>query len=62
MSRSGPGRARLVEEAWGLELFLQTGVGDVGAATECREHDGYHFWEDTCYLENLDPTGRRRRR
>jgi phenylacetate-CoA ligase len=53
----GPRARRLVEEDWGLELFLQTGVGDVGAATECREHDGYHFWEDTCYLENLDPLG-----
>jgi phenylacetate-CoA ligase len=53
----GPRARRLVEEDWGLELFLQTGVGDVGAATECREHDGYHFWEDTCYLENLDPQG-----
>ena len=36
---------------------MQTGVGDVGAATECREHDGCHFWEDTCYLEHLDPDG-----
>jgi phenylacetate-CoA ligase len=53
----GPRARRLVEDGWGLELFLQTGVGDVGAATECREHDGYHFWEDTCYLENLEPAG-----
>jgi phenylacetate-CoA ligase len=36
---------------------MHTGVGDVGAATECREHDGCHFWEDTCYLESLDPDG-----
>jgi phenylacetate-CoA ligase len=53
----GPRARRLVEDEWGLELFLQTGVGDVGAATECREHEGYHFWEDTCFLENLDPEG-----
>lgn len=53
----GPRARRVVEEEWGLEVFLQTGVGDVGAATECREHDGYHFWEDTCFLENLDPEG-----
>jgi phenylacetate-CoA ligase len=53
----GPRARRVVERDWGIELFLQTGVGDVGAATECREHDGYHFWEDTCYLENLDPAG-----
>jgi phenylacetate-CoA ligase len=36
---------------------VHTGVGDVGAATECHEHDGCHFWEDTCYLESLDPDG-----
>lgn len=53
----GPRTRRLVEDGWGLELFMQTGVGDVGAATECREHDGYHFWEDTCYLEHVDPDG-----
>jgi phenylacetate-CoA ligase len=53
----GPRARRLVEDGWGLELFLHTGVGDVGAATECREHDGCHFWEDTCYLESLDPDG-----
>jgi phenylacetate-CoA ligase len=53
----GPRTKRLVEGGWGLELFMQTGVGDVGAATECREHDGYHFWEDTCHLESLDPEG-----
>ena len=52
----GP-RARAMVEGWGLELFMQTGVGDVGAATECREHDGCHFWEDTAYIEHLDPDG-----
>ncbi|HKA92962.1 MAG TPA: phenylacetate--CoA ligase family protein [Acidimicrobiia bacterium] len=53
----GPRARRRVEDGWGLELFVHTGVGDVGAATECREHDGCHFWEDTCYLESLDPDG-----
>jgi phenylacetate-CoA ligase len=52
----GP-RARERVESWGLELFMQTGLGDVGAATECREHDGYHFWEDTAYAEHLEPGG-----
>ncbi len=52
----GP-RARARVEGWGLELFMQTGVGDVGAATECREHDGYHFWEDCAFIEHLDPGG-----
>src|SRR5437879_4264812 len=50
-------RARQVVEGWGLELFVQTAVGDVGAATECRRHDGCHFWEDTAFIEVLDPDG-----
>jgi phenylacetate-CoA ligase len=52
----GP-RARARVESWGLELFLQTGLGDVGAATECAEHDGCHFWEDCAYAEHLEPDG-----
>lgn len=52
----GP-RARRRVESWGLELFNHTGVGDVGAATECREHDGLHVWEDTALIEVLDPDG-----
>src|SRR5262249_58819088 len=39
----GPRARRRVEDGWGLELFVHTGVGDVGAATECREHDGCHI-------------------
>jgi phenylacetate-CoA ligase len=50
-------RARRVVEDWGVELFVQTALGDVGAATECREHNGCHFWEDTAFVEVLDPDG-----
>ncbi len=52
----GP-RARARVEEWGLELYIQTSLGDVGAATECSEHDGCHMWEDTAYIECLDPDG-----
>jgi phenylacetate-CoA ligase len=52
----GP-RARRLVDSWGLELFDHTGVGDVGAATECREHNGCHVWEDTALIEVLDPDG-----
>ena len=52
----GP-RARRLTDDWGLELFQHTALGDVGAATECREHDGCHYWEDTAYAESLDPSG-----
>jgi len=52
----GP-RARQLVEGWGLELFLHTAVGDAGAATECRQHDGCHWWEDAVLVEHLDPDG-----
>ncbi len=52
----GP-RARARVESWGLELFIQTSLGDVGAATECRQHDGCHYWEDTAFIEHLEPDG-----
>ena len=52
----GP-RARRRVESWGLELFIQTGLGDVGAATECSQHDGCHYWEDTAFIEHLEPDG-----
>ncbi len=44
-------------ERWGAEPFLHSAVGDVGSATECREHDGLHFSEDTILVEILDPEG-----
>lgn len=52
----GP-RARARVESWGLELYLQTSLGDVGAATECSEHDGCHMWEDCAHIETLDAQG-----
>jgi phenylacetate-CoA ligase len=52
----GP-RARARVESWGLKLFVQTSLGDVGAATECHEHDGCHYWEDTAFIEHLEPDG-----
>jgi len=50
----GP-RARELVDAWGIELFLHTAVGDAGSATECAEHDGYHWWEDSVMVEHLEP-------
>jgi phenylacetate-CoA ligase len=50
-------RARAVVESWGVPLFEHTGVGDVGTAFECSEHDGLHFWEDDTLVEVLDPDG-----
>jgi phenylacetate-CoA ligase len=50
----GP-RSRHFLDEWGVEAFEHTAVGDAGAATECREHDGCHFWEDGVLVEHLDP-------
>jgi phenylacetate-CoA ligase len=50
-------RARAMAESWGVELYEHTGVGDVTAAFECHRHDGLHFWEDTAFVEGLDPGG-----
>src|SRR5262249_10098045 len=50
-------RARALTDAWGVELYEHTGVGDVTAAFECHAHDGLHIWEDTVFVEGLDPDG-----
>jgi phenylacetate-CoA ligase len=50
----GP-RARALAAEWGIELFEHTSVGDVTASFECREHDGLHFWEDTAFVEAIEP-------
>jgi phenylacetate-CoA ligase len=52
----GPRSRRLLDD-WDVEAFEHTAVGDAGAATECREHDGCHFWEDGVLVEHLDPDG-----
>jgi hypothetical protein len=38
-------------------LFVYTSAGDTGTAWECREHDGYHLWEDTVLAEHLSTDG-----
>jgi phenylacetate-CoA ligase len=50
-------RARALTDEWGVELYEHTGVGDVTAAFECHAHDGLHIWEDTVFVEGLDPDG-----
>jgi phenylacetate-CoA ligase len=48
-------RARANCDRWGLPLFEHSSAGDVGAAFECREHDGLHVWEDVGFYECVDP-------
>ncbi len=50
----GP-RFRALAQEWGVQLFEHSSVGDVTASFECREHDGLHYWEDTAFVECLDP-------
>jgi phenylacetate-CoA ligase len=52
-----PTQARMVREDWGLELFEYTSAGDTGTAWECREHNGFHLWEDTVLAEHLATDG-----
>jgi phenylacetate-CoA ligase len=44
-------------KSWGLEIFDYTTFGDVTGAMECREHNGFHGWEDLALAECLDPNG-----
>ena len=48
-------RARTLAESWGIQLFEHTNVGDVTASFECTEHNGLHYWEDTVFVEGIDP-------
>jgi phenylacetate-CoA ligase len=44
-----------VRQDWDTRLAMWTSAGDTGTAWECREHDGYHLWEDTVVPEVIDP-------
>lgn len=41
--------------SWGVEIFEGSGLGDVCAAMECRQHNGMHTWEDIALVEVLKP-------
>jgi phenylacetate-CoA ligase len=48
---------RTIREDWDTELVLWTSAGDTGTAWECKQHDGYHLYEDTVFVEDLNPLG-----
>ncbi|MFE9320777.1 phenylacetate--CoA ligase family protein [Nocardia sp. NPDC052278] len=50
----GAALAAKVRDEWGLELFTYGSAGDTGTAWECREHNGYHLWEDLVVAETLE--------
>src|SRR5436305_5239425 len=43
-----------IQDDWGIEVFEYTSAADTGTAWECREHDGFHLWEDTVFAECVD--------
>ena len=45
---------RMMQDDWGIEVFEYTSAADTGTAWECREHDGFHLWEDTVFAECVD--------
>ena len=53
----GRALAEKVRDDWGVEMFTYSSAGDTGTCWECREHDGYHLWEDLVLAESLDPGG-----
>lgn len=48
-------RIRQLVEAWGLDLYQITSLGDVTSALDCSAHAGFHAWEDVALVECLDP-------
>lgn len=50
-------RTRATAREWGAELYEHSSAGDVTGAFECHAHDGLHVWEDTAFVECLDPDG-----
>ncbi|MDB5715836.1 MAG: phenylacetate--CoA ligase family protein [Sphingomonadales bacterium] len=50
-------RFQALAKSWGLEIFDYTTFGDVSGAMECREHNGFHGWEDLALAECLDANG-----
>lgn len=48
-------RQKALTQSWGLELFETTSLGDVAGACECREHNGFHAYEDIAFIEAVDP-------
>jgi phenylacetate-CoA ligase len=40
-----------IRDDWGIDVYEYTSAADTGTAWECREHDGFHLWEDTVFAE-----------
>jgi phenylacetate-CoA ligase len=43
-----------IRDDWGIDVYEYTSAADTGTAWECREHDGFHLWEDTVFAECVE--------
>jgi phenylacetate-CoA ligase len=49
-------RKREVLASWGFtEVFDMSAAGDMLSVFDCREHAGFHLWEDAVLAEVIDP-------
>ncbi len=49
-------RKRAVLASWGFtEVFDMSAAGDMLSVFDCREHAGFHLWEDAVLAEVIDP-------
>ena len=44
-----------IETIWGVDCRIGYGLSEIGAGSECREKNGYHWSEDEIIVEVLDP-------
>jgi phenylacetate-CoA ligase len=51
-------RLQKLTESWGFPMFETTSLGEVAGTTECREHNGFHAYEDIAFIETVDPVTR----
>lgn len=48
-------RKQFYREEYGYETYELGGTGEMGYGSECREHDGIHFFGDMYFVETVDP-------
>lgn len=48
-------RVQKLVASWGVEMFQICSLGDVGSMFECKDHSGFHAWEDSAIVECVDP-------
>lgn len=51
------GTRKHIEKETGMDITMVFGIGDffTGLASDCREHDGFHVWDDHYIVEIINP-------